>query len=96
MLVKGAVNLKDEWKEKTVAQIKFTHMGVYSGITKGYLKTNLEGEAKFMLADSAGYPVYEVNSDHTKFNKVSVNDMVGKDIWVITVGDIVRGVFFEK
>ena len=96
ILVRGAVNMGDEWTEQTVAQIKLTHMGVYAGVTNGYLKANRGEENKYMLMDTSGCPVYEVNKDHTRFNKVSNNDMVGKDIWVVSVGDIARGIFFEK
>lgn len=96
MIIKGAVNMGEEWTESTVSSIKLTHMGVYAGITSGYLKTSLGGENKYMLMDTAGCPVYEVNKNHTKFNKVSNSDMIGKDLWVISVGDIARGIFFEK
>lgn len=96
MLIRGAINLKDSWQEQTVSSMKFVHMGNYLGTTKGYLKTSLNGETKYILMDTAGCSMYSTDKNHNKFKNASKSDLIGKDLWVISIGDIARGIFFEN
>ncbi len=95
-VIKGVVSLSGVWSEVSTSTLKFTHMGTYCGTTNGYLKTTLGGEYKYMLLDSAGYSIYSTDSEHSKFKSASLSDLVGKDLWVVSIGDIVRGIYFEK
>lgn len=95
-VIKNAVSLSGEWKESSSSTLVFTHMGAYCGITNGYLKTTLDGENKYMLLDSAGYTIYSADSGHSKFKTATLGELVGKDLWVISIGDIARSIYFEK
>lgn len=96
MIIKGVINMGGQWQEQTVSSLKLIHMGAYTGTTSGYLKTTLNGETKYILMDTAGCSIYSVDSGHTKFKPASRNDLVGKDLWVVSIGDMARGIFFEK
>lgn len=96
MSLKALISLSEPWSEKKTSSLSFVHLGSYVGITNGYLKTKLAGEYKYLLLDPSGYSVYSANGNHTKFTSASINDIVGKDIWAISIGDIARTIFFEK
>lgn len=96
MRVQGLIEMSGAWTEKKSSNMSLVHLGAYAGVTNGYLKTNLGGEYKYLLLDPSGYSIYSANKEHTKFKSASLNDLVGKDIWAVSVGDMARSVFFEK
>ena len=95
IVVKEVIKLSKPWEESTSGSLKFVHLGQYSGVVSGYIRTLVNGEEKYVLLDTAGYSIYSTNSSHTKFKRASKTEMYNEDLWAITIGDIVRAIYFE-
>lgn len=48
------------------------------------------------MLNPSGYAVYSVNEQGTKFTTATLSDAVGKEIGIVSVGDLVRMIVFTK
>ena len=95
MRITGVISLSEPWSDKTAAQLVLKNAGIYVGNKSGHMKSELGGEIKWNLLNS-NYVVYSVDAGRNEFKPATLTDALNKEVYVLTIGDLVRTVFFVK
>ena len=78
---------------KVAGQLTFKYIGVYEGMKEGHVKGQLNGETNWSTLN-ATYGVFSTNSAHSRYKTGTLEEAVGKECYVMMVGELVRDIFY--
>ena len=76
-------------------ELTFKYIGVYEGMKEGHVKGQLNGETNWSTLN-ATYGVFSTNSAHSRYKAGTLEEAVGKECYVMMVGELVRDIFYIK